>query len=114
FRRSDRLLTTVTEASFGRRGHSEGPNCLAQLVQGISNDRVNRIRMTRKCGRTRPFLTGFQFGGIKLKDRSAGGWRSGRLALREVMAAGARFIACLPTSSSALLVPRPLKVGCPW
>jgi len=30
-----------------------------------------------KCGRTRSFLTGFLFGGIKLKDRSAGGWRSG-------------------------------------
>jgi len=30
-----------------------------------------------KCGRTRSFLTGFQVGGISLKDRSAGGWRSG-------------------------------------
>jgi hypothetical protein len=30
-----------------------------------------------KCGRTRSFLTGFHFGGIELKDRSAGGWRSG-------------------------------------
>ena len=30
-----------------------------------------------KCGRTRSFLTGFQFGGIKLKGCSAGGWRSG-------------------------------------
>ncbi len=30
-----------------------------------------------KCGRTRSFLTGSHFGGIKLKDRSAGGWRSG-------------------------------------
>jgi len=26
---------------------------------------------------TRSFLTGFKFGGIKLKDRSVGGWRSG-------------------------------------
>jgi hypothetical protein len=26
---------------------------------------------------TRSLLTGFLFGGIKLKDRSAGGWRSG-------------------------------------
>ena len=32
----------------------------------------------RKCGRTRSFLTGFLFRGVKLKDRSAGGWRSGR------------------------------------
>jgi hypothetical protein len=30
-----------------------------------------------KSGRTRSFLTGFQEGGIELKDRSAGGWRSG-------------------------------------
>ena len=33
--------------------------------------------MGPKCGRTQPFLTGSHFGGIKLKDRSAGGWRSG-------------------------------------
>ncbi|HXI23024.1 MAG TPA: hypothetical protein VNG71_04040 [Pyrinomonadaceae bacterium] len=32
---------------------------------------------TYKSGRTRSFLTGFQEGGIELKDRSAGGWRSG-------------------------------------
>jgi hypothetical protein len=33
--------------------------------------------MSSKCGRTRSLLTGFQFGGIKLKGCSAGGWRSG-------------------------------------
>ena len=30
-----------------------------------------------KCRRTQSLLTGFQFGGIMLKGRSAGGWRSG-------------------------------------
>ena len=36
-----------------------------------------RIQNSPKCGRTRSLLTGFQFGGIKLKGCSAGGWRSG-------------------------------------
>ena len=38
---------------------------------------LSKKKGSYKCGRTRSFLTGFQFGGIKLKDRSAGGWRSG-------------------------------------
>jgi len=38
---------------------------------------LSGINKGSKCGRTRSFLTGFHFGGIKLKDRSAGGWRSG-------------------------------------
>ena len=33
--------------------------------------------MSPKRRRTRSLLTGFQFGGIRLKGCSAGGWRSG-------------------------------------
>jgi len=63
--------------------------------------------MSFKCGRTRPFLTGFQFRG-DLTEGSLGGRLAQRhAALRELMAAGARFISCYPSWSSALLVPRP-------
>src|SRR5206468_10200803 len=44
-----------------------------------------------------------------LTEGSLGGRLAQRLAaLREVMAAGARFISCLPSCSSALLVPLPI------
>ena len=58
-----------------------------------------------KCGRTRSFLTGFQVRG-DLSEGSLGGRLAQRLAaLREVMAAGARLFACLPSLCSALPVP---------
>src|SRR5437867_2191347 len=47
------------------------------VVGFFPGDRRNGQHTVPKCGRTRSFLTGFQFGGIKLKGCSAGGWRSG-------------------------------------
>ena len=53
--------------------------------------------MNSKCGRTQPFLTGFQVRGV-YTEGLLGGWLAQRqAALREVMAAGA-----LPTFTLGL------------
>ena len=53
--------------------------------------RLNGNEARPKRGRTRSFLTGFQFGGIKLKDRSAGGWRSGSAGAQRSDGGGVTF-----------------------
>jgi hypothetical protein len=77
-------------------------------------DNNNRLRFARKSDpkkwETQSSLTGFNFGWLKLKGCSAGGWRSGRRRSEEV-GGGGTFrlyfgLPCLPRFLRAPSVPR--------
>jgi hypothetical protein len=78
-----KLIASGQNAGFCRK-KTENVTGKVTLSVAVSNERLQKsgsyfvVIVPLKCGKTRSFLTESTFRGEALKDRSEGGWRSGR------------------------------------